>query len=177
VRVDDYKKYYIGQERLKGVSIDSPYGLSFRHCLGLVAELAIEKFKHKSLDVHFVLESGHPNFGNAEKIFHEVKATTQTTPDLQRIRSVVRTISRGDKKECPGLQIADANAYVAFQNETRYNHLGFVTLPNEGTLHEAEKIQRKFQFFRLSLSKPLLTQYRGRLLNQIEGKRIQERSR
>lgn len=175
VRLDDYKKYYIGQERLKGVSIDSPYGLCFRHCVGLVTELVIDKFKDKPLDVHFVLESGHKNFGNAEMIFREVKATDCPARGIQRIKSVLRTISFGDKEEWPGLQIADANAYAAFQIETRDNQLEFVPLPNEGTLHESGEIQ-KFPIFRLSLSEFVLMQYRKMLLDQIKGKAAKAQS-
>ena len=170
VKMDEYKKYYIGEERLKGVMIDSSYGLCFRYCLGIVTTLAIEHYNCKDLDVHFVLESGHKNLGDAERIFHEVRETNWPAPEVQKVKGTLRTILSGDKKKYPGLQIADVNAYSAFQYETRDNNLELVSLPNESTVQAAKKIQ-KVPIFHLPLSQSTLTQFRGLLLEQLEEKR------
>jgi hypothetical protein len=171
VKIDEYKSHYIGECRLQGVAIDSPYGLCFRFCLGMITGLAIDHFADKSIDVHFILESGHHNLGNAEKIFHEVKSSDWPDPSVQRIRSVLRTISRGDKKECPGLQLADINAYNIFQYETRNIVKNLITLPNLHTMSEAKKNQ-KVPIFHLPLNQEALRKFRGFLLDEIEEKRI-----
>jgi hypothetical protein len=97
VKLDEYKKIYIGNERLRGVPIDSPYGLCFRHCVGMVASFAFDRFKDKELDIHFVLESGHKNLGDAERIFQEVQEAKRQTEEIKKIQAALRTISRAQK--------------------------------------------------------------------------------
>jgi len=167
----DFKKFYIGQERLKGVAIDSPYGICFRHCVGIVPKLAIDRFKDRALDINFVLESGHPNLPNAEAIFHEVKAFKEPTAEVAQIMETLNTITRGDKKKFPGLQAADVNAYSAFQYETRDNDLELISLPNDSTIDEARKIQ-KVPIFHLPMTSDVLTQYREFILQTLEGRRL-----
>lgn len=57
----------------KGVAYDSHYGLCFRYCLShLINTLAATGKKHR---LRVVLERGHKNAGNCERIFDEIKLT------------------------------------------------------------------------------------------------------
>jgi hypothetical protein len=57
----------------KGIPYDSQYGLCFRCCLSyLVNKLVATRKKHR---LHVVLERGHNNARNCEKIFEETKLT------------------------------------------------------------------------------------------------------
>jgi Protein of unknown function (DUF3800) len=172
VNIDEYKKYYIGKSRLQGVALDSPFGLCFRHTFGVVTSLAIQHFHDKALDVHFVLESGHKILGNAETIFHNVKKPDNSRPEEQAIKAILRTISRGDKKECPGLQIADVCAYSGFQyNMAGNSPIEIVSLPNMTAMAEAKKLQRTPIFY-VPITEHELAQYRQKLLDRLDEKRL-----
>jgi hypothetical protein len=106
---EDYDQYYVAGNRPKEVQLDSRYGLCFRFCLGLIPTFAKDAFKGRDLEVHFVLESGHPNFGDAERIFNRVKKSRM--PNELEIVGMLKTITSGDKVDFPGLQIADVSAY------------------------------------------------------------------
>jgi Protein of unknown function (DUF3800) len=117
LKEEDYQKHYIAGHRPKEVQLDSRYGLCFRYCIGLVTNLAIQSFKCADLEISFVLEAGHPNFGDTERVF--VRAKKSRLEGEQFIVRTLKTLTVGNKEDFPGLQIADAIAYSAFQHVTR----------------------------------------------------------
>jgi hypothetical protein len=74
---DDYQQHYIAGERPREVQLDSRYGLCFRYCLGLIPALAKQAFDGRELEISLVLESGHTNYGDADRIFNRVKKSRQ----------------------------------------------------------------------------------------------------
>lgn len=114
---DDYQAHYVAGHRPKEVQLDSRYGLCFRYCLGIIPELAMQTFKQEDLEISFVLESGHVNYGDADRIFSKVKKSR--LPNEQKIIRTLKSLTTGDKIDFPGLQMADVIAYNAFQHATK----------------------------------------------------------
>ena len=173
ILISDYKEFYIGVKRLNGVAIDSAYGLCFRYCLGMVSSLAFQRFPGKPLDIHFVLESGHPNLGNAESIFKEIRDKTRPSgEEMQNIQASLRAISRGEKTENSGLQMADVSAYNCFQYECGKTNLRTVELAADDTMMKVARKRDKLPIFYLPIKRPQLEFFREGLLLKIENKRI-----
>lgn len=103
----EFKKHYIGSERLKGVPLDSKYGLCFRMACTLIPQLLLAMFPDERIKIAIVLESGHPNCGDAVRIFDELKGN-------QEIGPLLVNISFAKKADCYGCQLADALAWSAF---------------------------------------------------------------
>ncbi|MEH2486453.1 DUF3800 domain-containing protein [Bradyrhizobium sp. AZCC 2230] len=137
---EDYRRLYLSGGDARGKRLDSRYGLCFRHCLSFVPHHAIQAFKdHSDLDIQFVMEAGHKNYGDAERIF---AATRNSTVESEQY--IVRTLASlvsADKKDFAGLQVADVNAYGTFQHYTR-SLLELTELEPGSSMSEAKKIQR-----------------------------------
>jgi hypothetical protein len=85
--------------------LDSAYGLCFRMCLYYFLLQAMKrKRKGKFPDLHIVLEAGHRNSGDAERIFLEVKKEFAAL-------GLLRTLRLAEKDECDPLMIADFAAH------------------------------------------------------------------
>jgi hypothetical protein len=164
---DDYQQHYIAGNRPKEVQLDSRYGLCFRYCLGIVPFFAKDSFNDRELDIHFVVESGHKNFGDACRIFTRVKKSSQ--PNEQEIVRMLGTLTTGDKSEFPGLQMADVIAYSSFQHATR-SPMPTTPLEPETCMRDAKKVQR-VPIFHLRLGRPELTRFKQFIFDEIEEKR------
>jgi hypothetical protein len=140
MRDDDYKRHYLRGGRPRGGRLDSRYGLCFRHLLSFVTHHTIDAFKkaddHK---IHFVMESGHRNYGDAERIFNEVKKSQLSNEKY--IVETLATITSADKKDFPGLQIADVSAYATYQHHTR-RPLELTALDPSSSMRDAKKVQK-----------------------------------
>ena len=118
--VDDaYQDHYIAGHRPREIPLDSAYGLCFRYCLSLIPGFAKDAFGNRTLDINFILEAGHKNAGDALRIFDKVKHQRLPNEEEQKIVKMLGTIAFDDKKKFPGLQVADVNAYSAFQHHTK----------------------------------------------------------
>lgn len=169
LKEDDYQKHYIAGQRPKEVQLDSRYGLCFRYCVGLISNLAMQSFKRRDLNISFVLEAGHTNYGDAERIFSKVKKSR--VPHEQEIVRALQTLSAGDKLAFPGLQIADAIAYSAYQHITRapLQTVGLGHAGPDGYMDEAKLIQRT-PVIHLGLGPMELGQFKQFLLDEVEEK-------
>jgi hypothetical protein len=157
LREDDYLQYYIADNRPNKLPLDSRYGLCFRYCLSLIPLLAKSAFDGRDdLEIHFVLESGHKNAGGAEQIFNVVKKSPE--PQIQEIVRMLKTITFRAKSEFPGLQMADVNAYGAYQHETRLP-LQTIQLSPKTCMKDAKRIQR-VPIFNLRLGENELKRFR-----------------
>jgi len=93
--------------------LDTKYGLCFRYTLTHLTAEAVrrlgthKKFSQTSLNV--VLESGHKNAGDAERIFFEVKKEIEAVGC-----HLLGTITFADKDDCDPLWIADALSHGEF---------------------------------------------------------------
>jgi hypothetical protein len=170
-----YQEYYVAGYRPKEIPLDSSYGLCFRYCLSLIPGFAKDAFGDRELRIKFILESGHKNAGDAERIFRIVKKTRSPNPQEQEIAAMLDDISFGDKTRFPGLQVADVNAYSAFQHETR-KPLELVTLNPETSMADAKRIQ-KVPIFRLELRETELKGFKQFIIDDIEERKTRSASR
>jgi hypothetical protein len=136
--------------------------------------MAKDAFNRK-LTINFVLEDGHKNAGDAERIFEIVK-TKGLANELEReIAEMLSTITFGDKKQFPGLQAADVNAYSGYQHESGQSPLELVTLEPESCVKDAQEIQ-KVPIFRIELGPPELTQFKQFIMDEIEERKAGSRA-
>jgi hypothetical protein len=107
-----YEEEYKGQKNPKKLRLDSRYGLCFRCCLRtMVLEIIRRLSHHKKFPetrLNIVMESGHRNAGDAERIFAEEKR------GLGSAGSLLAGITFADKAECDPLMVADFLAHSAF---------------------------------------------------------------
>jgi Protein of unknown function (DUF3800) len=164
-----YRDHYVAGNRPREIPLDSPYGLCFRYCLSLIPGFAKEAFGDRELNINFVLESGHKNAGDALRIFDKLKKQHLVSVEEQEIVRMLGTIAFDDKKKFPGLQIADVNAYSAFQHYTR-EPLELVTLNPETSMQDAKRIQ-KVPVFNLELRETELKMFKQFILGEIEDKK------
>jgi hypothetical protein len=161
--------------RPREVPLDSSYGLCFRYCLSFVPVLARQAFGRPDLDISFVLESGHQNAGDADRIFHKVKNSRNANPAEREIVGMFRTITFRDKKKFPGLQVADINAYSGYQHELKPDRLQVVELnPDKPTMQAAKKY-RQTPVFRFELKENGLRVFKQFILDEIEEKKQRRR--
>jgi len=169
-----YEQHYVAGFRPREIPLDSRYGLCFRFCLSLIPGMAKDAFKGKDLDINFVLESGHVKAGDAERIFNRVKKQGLTNPAEIEIVKMLNVISFADKEKFPGLQVADVNAYSAFQHETAARPLEVVTLDLQSAMADAKKIQ-KVPIFRLELRETELKMFKQFILDEIEERKARRK--
>jgi hypothetical protein len=93
---------------------DSQYGLCFRAMLRTTVDTA-EQFAGSSdgILMHFVLEDGHKNAGDAVRIFAEAKKHGG------KLSEKLGTLTFGEKKRFPGLQAADGIMATSQRLEAR----------------------------------------------------------
>jgi uncharacterized protein DUF3800 len=134
---DDYKRYYIANERPPEFPLDSMYGLCFRFCLLRIVDLLLYRLGDPDeLEVHFVLEDGHKNFGDAQRIFSLMKNSGPT-----RLRRLLKTITAAGKKDFPGIQAADAGAYNILRSEReRDTSPSMINIPAQQKMYELPTI-------------------------------------
>lgn len=111
VRVDarDFKDVYRSGAWGGKAQPDSMYGLCFRYCLSFVLQQALVEFPNRpDLVLNFVVEDGHPNAGAPTTIVTELKKKR-----VSGMSEFLGNALPGEKKKIPGLQAADALAYMA----------------------------------------------------------------
>jgi hypothetical protein len=95
------------------VRLDSKYGLCFRNCVTHCLEQAYKRRLRKKLPhLHIVLESGHANAGDAERIFSEMKKELRGSQ-----HDMLETITFADKQSCNPLMMADFIAHTNYWRE------------------------------------------------------------
>ncbi len=96
-----YESDYRLGEKPKKLRLDSRYGLCFRQCLlHFLREVLRRERKGKLSKLDVVLESGHTNAGDAERIFRELKT------DMQAAKwEVLGSIAFADKGKCNPRQV------------------------------------------------------------------------
>lgn len=111
----DFDKYYKSGPKPRKAVLDTKYGYCFRMCLyHFVAEVFKRRHRKKIAPLHVVLEAGHRNYGDAERVFLEVKKDFEA-----RGNYMLRTITKADKDSCGQLMMADFAAHGEYVLETR----------------------------------------------------------
>jgi hypothetical protein len=110
-----YQSVYRAGEAPRKARFDTKYGLCFRLCLtALVLEVLKRKYRKKIPPLHIVLEAGHPNYGDAERIFLETKKEYESSGIY-----MLRTITKAEKEDCGQLMMADFTAHSEYLLEGR----------------------------------------------------------
>ena len=111
---EHYKRYY-AQQQIKGVRLDLKYGLCFRiSLLHFVIEIFKRKYRGRFPPLHVVLESGHENYGDAERIFFDEKKKL-----CEMGFDSLETITKVDKDQSVELMMADFVAHSTYQMQNR----------------------------------------------------------
>lgn len=111
----DYETHYKSGHRPPKARLDTKYGLCFRVCLyNCINEIFKRRHKKKIPVLHVVLEAGHPNYGDAERIFFEIKKEFEGAGN-----EMLRTISKADKEDSGQLMMADFAAHSEYLLETK----------------------------------------------------------
>jgi Protein of unknown function (DUF3800) len=169
---DDYVKHYIANNRPSEVQLDSRYGLCFRFCLARTMNILRHAFGDRDdLELHFVLESGHKNFGDADRIFNLVKK--RGPPEVSRM---LRTITAGDKKDFPGLQGADSGAYHTLDSELKRDKPpGTITIPAPIKGKPAKK--GHWLHYNFIISGEKAAEFKAEIMREVEVKRARRQHR
>jgi hypothetical protein len=105
-----YDQFYKGEQKPNKVRLDSRYGLCFRMCVyHFVLESAKRQYRKKFPELHIVLEAGHRNAGDAERIFVEMKKEFESIGC-----NILRTLTKATKDDCDPLMMADFIAHYTF---------------------------------------------------------------
>jgi len=106
----DYELEFRGGEKPRKMRLDSRYGFCFRNCLIFFALEGIKRVHRGRLPkLHFVLESGHKNAGDALRIFNEMKAELESFGC-----DMLAELVFADKDKCDPLMMADFLAHMAY---------------------------------------------------------------
>ncbi len=170
---DAYRDHYIADFRPREIPLDSRYGICFRHCLSLIPGFAKDAFGDRELNINFVLESGAKGSRDSLRIFDKVKRQQLPNAEEQEIVKMLGTIAFDDKKKWPGLQVADVNAYSAYQHHTR-EPLELVTLDPATCMKDAKRIQ-KVPVFNLELGETELKMFKNFILEEIAEKKARSK--
>lgn len=160
----DYNKFYVANDRPPEIQLDSKYGLCFRFCLLRIVDLLRFKLGDPDdLQIHFVLEDGHDNFGDAHRIFKDLKKKPSLAPYL-------KTMTPGGKKEFPGLQGADGGAYHMLGSErVRTKQQGTITIP--APQKNVRATEAPWQHYNFIISPEKLAEFKSEIMRVVEGKR------
>jgi hypothetical protein len=114
---EQYRTEYREGDWPRKVRWDTEYGLCFRVCAKNLVDEAVRRLHNMSnfprLKIHFVLESGHKNAGDAERVFGELKESYAS-----RSVDILATFSKAKKKECDHLLAADFLAFTMWRSDT-----------------------------------------------------------
>jgi Protein of unknown function (DUF3800) len=106
---------YKAGELPRRARLDTNFGLCFRYCLiHFVNEVLKRRLRNRVPPLHIVLEAGHANFGDAERIFLEEKRMS-----VHAGRSILSTMTKAGKDTCGGLMLADFAAHSEYLVEKR----------------------------------------------------------
>lgn len=114
---DRYRAEYRNASRPKKVTLDSAYGLCFRMCLvhflkKMETRAPVRKYGSK---LNVILEHGHPNAGDAKRIFEETRQNTMALHGADPLG----TITTETKKSCARLMVADFLAYTGYMTDVQ----------------------------------------------------------
>jgi hypothetical protein len=143
VRQSEYDEFFKGGARPRKVPLDSMYGLCFRYCAMFVSQVVQRSLEGRDIRINFILESGHKNAGDAERVFHDLKRD-------EPYSSIFKSIAFGAKGDFYGLQGADMVSHTAFLAEQGEPKL--TEFPADGTVQIAKDLlKRKGPIFRCHL--------------------------
>ena len=94
----------------KGMTLDSQFGACFRGCLSHLADVLLTgRNSGKRHTLHLIIEDGHSNVGDTQRIFNDVKASLE-----ERGHFLLGTITIAKKEEAPPLMLSDFLAHTHY---------------------------------------------------------------
>jgi hypothetical protein len=164
LRKEDYDAHYRKGVKLKKYQWDTMYGICFRYCTLFIGDKVKKTFPDKNLTVNFIVEQGAKNFGQAKRIFDELKKEDP-------FKDVFGVIIPGTKTQFPGLQGADFVSHTTFLAEQDEN-IDLTDFPAGANINDARRIMgRKSPDFRCELGPELLADWHQRMLG-LEERRL-----
>lgn len=161
----DYQEHYVGPGRIKGVQLDSKYGVCLRLALSLIYSTLSE---HVSGDfrVNVVLEAGDKSIGagDAIRVFNQLK------DHVPEVGAHLGTISFGKKRDFPGLQAADSMVSPAHRLE-RKEDVDIIPYVEGETLATARGQVKGAPVYRIDIDARLLKELRENLATWKEMRR------
>jgi hypothetical protein len=126
--MNEYRKSFTP----KGIALDSQYGVCFRTLFIRMVNVLFATQKTHKLDV--VVERGHTNAKNTERIFNEIKQTLHA-----RGVDLLGTFTLAPKAEAPPLMAADflAHAYAKMRRPGGIGLEGYANATREPSKGEA----------------------------------------
>ncbi len=154
----DYKTHYAAKPAPRKGRVDTMYGLAFRICLSHLPDMIARSVGLDGLQINFIMESGHKNAGDADRILSDLRRLGDPT-----LSPYVGTLSFAEKKQFPGLQAADMLAFSTYRLEQ--DGIDFIPSSPEATIQEAARIVgRRSPAFRLPVEPELLSALRTNLI-------------
>lgn len=173
VRLDraDYAAHYRPNERVKGVQLDSLYGLCFRHAVTALPDMIKRSFRRDDLVIDIVMEAGDKSMGSGDC----ARVLAQLKQHIPEVGAHLGELSEAGKAECFGVQGADAIAYSATREERGAPDL--MDFPDDGTLADARaQVAAGCPIFRLQVSVEAMVQLRENLVAWTDERRAQGRA-
>ena len=115
--------------------------------LHFTTEILKRKYRGRFPLLHIVLESGHSNYGDAERIFFEEKKTLE-----EMGLDVLRTITKADKDQSGELMMADFVAHTTYQMQNRSLATG-LPMPMSDPISKGYKSIAHFEIHRRGIGK------------------------
>jgi hypothetical protein len=165
---EDYREFYDVGERPRKIPLDTRYGLCFRLILNFIPQKVYETAPHEDVTLNFVLEAGAKNAGDAERIFQLFKRHAP-----QHLSKIVGTISFGEKRKHPGLQIADGVASSVFRLEKMPPEQPFYwpeNVSDEPVEAGRQKVGGMAPVYRIQASAVILRELRDNIVSQIQAR-------
>jgi hypothetical protein len=103
--LDEYSKPPVP----KKMNLDSQYGVGFRACMAHIIAIVLADGKRHRLDV--VIEDGHVNVGDTERIFNDLKRQVRNRFGID----LLGTHMIAKKEKAPALMVSDFLAYTYLQ--------------------------------------------------------------
>jgi hypothetical protein len=161
---EDYDRFYRQGGWGDKAQPDSMYGLCFRYCLSFVLQQALIEEKREGLRLDFVIESGHPNEGAPAAIVARLKRNR-----IKGMSEFLGSAILGEKREVPGLQVADG---LAFGARLRLC-VPMINIPGNATVATARsRATLKAPIFRCHLDGKELTKFKNGYFANIEHRRL-----
>jgi len=162
LRSQDYRECFVAGEKPRKMRIDTQYGLCFRCYLKWLPEIML-KSRGSSNDVklNIVVERGHKHAGDLERITSEFKDQAP-----KHLSSVLKGVTFVDKRECYGVQAADAVAYSTYRRE--HGDVALLDVPEDATLTTLKRVTgRSSPIIRLHADREFLTKLRAEMVDAV----------
>jgi hypothetical protein len=156
-------------------SADSAYGMCARIFFERIPEYVEQYMGLRHARINFVFERHDQHFGDAERIFNELKKVDPF------FKERLGTITPGEAEDFAGLQAADALAFMARRLEPNQN---FTVVPKDAPAHEVRQLTTsECLTFHVDINEGAVGEFHrihekiGHLSRRQRAKRVSERKR